>query len=88
MRLNRITKQAEKEGWSIFYSYPVNNDLEYRIERLDSEGIFADDKEAIKFVLSKVIEGSDTHIGAINFIKDNSPDEYKYICKIFEENFD
>ena len=69
------------EGWGMFWAIGTEPD-EWRIEYFADEHIFKDDSEAMKFVYFKAtIDKSKRHQRVLDFIKENSPREYKQVLK-------
>jgi len=60
-------KQRLNNGWSINYAYSPSGEG-YRIERVDDLEIFANDKEAVRYVAKKALEGDTTCQFALYFI--------------------
>ncbi|KVH56764.1 hypothetical protein WS89_22565 [Burkholderia sp. MSMB1072] len=70
--------QADGEGWGIFDCVGSDNGR-WQLQRIDEDEVFLDDDSAWKFVTDKAREGSAYHRSAIEFVRDNNPDEYQAI---------
>lgn len=69
------------EGWGIYESLG-DNGWEWRIERHDCERVFSSDEEAVKYVVSKALNGSDIHKKVLLFMVENADiDELKFMLK-------
>lgn len=73
--------QAQQEGWDIFHvdRSPTH---QYEIERIDvpedgSPPVFDGDAEAWEHIVVRAAAGSVLHSHALQFIKTNSPDEWR-----------
>jgi hypothetical protein len=66
--LNDIHEAIRGEGWSIFESHGTANGSEFRIEKVDDDQVFETDADAVRFVVQKASEGSQTHINALVFM--------------------
>lgn len=77
------TLRAEKEGWTISFTgnddSPVHN--RYELQRMDEDGIFSNDDEAIRFVVEKALLGVNYYVAAIRFLVVNSPNEVDSIIR-------
>ncbi len=71
--LHDINKSSHSEGWGIYLAIGSNNsEYEWQIERHDDSGIFKDDIEAMKFIVSKAInERTQLHLDALKFMYRN-----------------
>lgn len=52
---------AESEGWNLFAA----DGHFFEIERIDEKDVFADDREATRFVFEKAAKGSILHLKAL-----------------------
>jgi hypothetical protein len=67
---------AMKEGWAITTGHDVDP---FRLEKLDENDIFETDQKAWTFVYELAVRGSYYHNSALNFLRANSPTEYKRV---------
>lgn len=58
------------EGWAIYDSLS-DNGWEWRIERHDDEAKFKDDGEAVRYVFTQALLGSNVHREAFKFMSEN-----------------
>lgn len=85
--------QARSEGWDIWDMCEAGN-RRFQLQHVQDpsdwhengwvnykDPIFSDDSEAWNFVVGKAREGSEYHIGALDYLKEHSPAEYEAICK-------
>ena len=86
--LAEISSKASEQGWDIFEASGDPNAIvegrlygtrPYELERYDEAGVFKDDLEAWVFVAKQAGRGDETAQKAIEFLRDNSPNEYNAI---------
>lgn len=80
-----ISSKASEQGWAIFEAsgdpdavvggkpYGIRP---YELQKDDEAGVFRDDLEAWSFVARQAERGDETAQRAIEFLRDNSPNEY------------
>ena len=66
--LKNIHEKTEGEGWAIFEALGTPQGDEYRIERFDDEGKFANDSDAMKFIIEQAMNGSAIHKDVVLFM--------------------
>lgn len=66
---------AEAEGWNFCVAYRENITLE--IQKIDEQGKFKSDQDAIQHIRLAASFGSDMHTTALNLLKKYNPEEFK-----------
>lgn len=77
---------ALADGWGLFNisTHTDPGDSPFQLQKYDEAGRFDNDSDAWDHVIEKAAQGSDLHKAALDFLKENSPAEYRDIIKLTE----
>ena len=73
---------ALARGWGIFDASDSENDTPYQLQASSDGGLIRNDDDAWILVVNNARTGEPLERKALAFLKEHSPNEYKFIAKI------
>ena len=73
---------ALARGWDLFDASDSENQTPYQLQASDEAGLIRNDDDAWILVVNNARAGEPLERKALAFLKEHSPNEYKFIAKI------